>query len=185
MVLPPPGSPPRAWGHRRQVSCLLAALRFTPTRVGTTVPDIPHLGSLPVHPHARGDNAASGTRTMRGSGSPPRAWGQRPRPHADVRGYRFTPTRVGTTASSSNISGQTPVHPHARGDNRMRGTNPDWANGSPPRAWGQPDQVGRSGIVGRFTPTRVGTTLHSIRLWALELVLAHPGPPPNGRSDRK
>ena len=92
------GSPPRAWGQPHLQTERLRDARFTPTRVGTT--PRPTVGTVakPVHPHARGDNAAPpfcGTGVI---GSPPRAWGQ-PQPHARIAILRrFTPTRVGTTS---------------------------------------------------------------------------------------
>src|SRR5208337_855042 len=52
-----------------------------------------------------------------------------------------------------------PVHPHARGDNRMRLRLVFPIVGSPPRAWGQLERDGALGAQARFTPTRVGTTL--------------------------
>ena len=75
-----------------------------------------------------------------------------------IRGYRFTPTCVGTTGWAVRPRSALAVHPHVRGDN----TNP-WRLkpdncGSPPRAWGQLAQAQAQAAVGRFTPTCVGTT---------------------------
>src|SRR5438552_691785 len=50
-----------------------------------------------VHPHARGDNLCLGVTGRSKSGSPPRAWGQRPQPDSTPPRRRLTPTRVGTT----------------------------------------------------------------------------------------
>src|SRR5690606_27976461 len=73
-----------------------------------------------VHPHARGDNVGGYVERHQMTGSPPRAWGQRPVEVAQVDGVRFTPTRVGTTRRSSSPSTSGSVHPHARGDNTKR-----------------------------------------------------------------
>ena len=35
-------------------------------------------------------------------------------------------------------------------------------HGSPPRVWGQPTLIKMDGVVGRFTPTRVGTTFNDV-----------------------
>src|SRR5205085_1664585 len=82
------GSPPRAWGRSVPSLTALAAVRFTPTRVGTM----------------RGVAAGAG----RLAGSPPRAWGRCARaPRRETRN-RFTPTRVGTiwvrASSSRSVS---------------------------------------------------------------------------------
>ena len=173
-------SPPRAWGH----SPRLVTWRFTPTRVGTTRrARLQRSARYPVHPHARGDDCVQRCYAGLRVGSPPRAWGRRPR-HRALR-ERAT------------------VHPHARGDDcgtRARtlpriGSPPRaWGrrrcgdvamtvrHGSPPRAWGQrrsPASLGRDVTVhphargddagaalsyreARFTPTRVGTTASAV-----------------------
>src|ERR1017187_5374903 len=133
---------------------------------------------LAVHPHARGDNY--GLKISPGSliGSPPRAWGQPSQVVQIAPVPRFTPTRVGTTDSVTLPLTVASVHPHARGDNNPSISTTSGGVGSPPRAWGQPQTPVKTQRRSRFTPTRVGTTRHSIRLWALELVLAHPGPQP-------
>ncbi len=50
------GSPPRVWGRRHRVRFAGLQIRFTPTRVGTTLPCLVSLGSGSVHPHACGDD---------------------------------------------------------------------------------------------------------------------------------
>ena len=71
------GSPPRAWGRRRQRVRRTGRIRFTPTCVGTTGlrrhTDAPRT----VHPHVRGDDVDSRTLYEEVLGSPPRAWGRR------------------------------------------------------------------------------------------------------------
>ena len=72
------------------------------------------------------------------TGSPPRAWGQPREGAVGPLHRRFTPTCVGTTTRQASESLPTPVHPHVRGDNSR---NPRFLSclvGSPPRAWGQP-----------------------------------------------
>ncbi len=132
------GSPPRAWGQPLRTRRTTAALRFTPTRVGTTQGGVGRGRGPSVHPHARGDNVSVPSGVPVTFGSPPRAWGQHERPLHRLALLRFTPTRVGTTHAASGLR---PV-----------------AAGSPPRAWGQ--LLGGDGGLGlvRFTPTRVGTT---------------------------
>ena len=56
------------------------------------------------------------------------------------------------------MASSTAVHPHVRGDDRSLAVVASWTAGSPPRAWGRPNQAGQAGSGGRFTPTCVGTT---------------------------
>ena len=70
------GSPPRAWGQRRNRKPVRHGHRFTPTCVGTTSAPGPYPEPTSVHPHVRGDNAHCVTTCASRYGSPPRAWGQ-------------------------------------------------------------------------------------------------------------
>src|SRR5690606_24550239 len=84
---------PRAWGRRDDNLRKRLAVRYTPTRVGTT----PH-GRRPanrpaVHPHARGDDTTSCSSRIRGGGTPPRAWGRRCY-HGHNDGRTGTPPRA-------------------------------------------------------------------------------------------
>src|SRR5579884_886563 len=54
----PTGSPPRAWGQRRDPLRPARSGRFTPTRVGTTRKGDSVDRDGAVHPHARGDNGS-------------------------------------------------------------------------------------------------------------------------------
>ena len=71
---------------------------------------------------------------------------------------RYTPTRVGTTRLTLFYRNQKPVHPHSRGDNRSSGHTSIGHGGTPPLAWGQPNFCAVGSRIGRYTPTRVGTT---------------------------
>ena len=111
------GSPPRVWGQQLWWSHGLRALRFTPTRVGTTT-------------------VLLSTNLVR-YGSPPRVWGQRKKDQGAHYPGRFTPTRVGTTFLVLRMTAQTAVHPHACGDNNLPPLSRSSITGSPPRVWGQ------------------------------------------------
>src|SRR5690606_24550240 len=54
----PSGTPPRAWGRLLMGAGRQTALRYTPTRVGTTRQAVHHGSVAVVHPHARGDDDA-------------------------------------------------------------------------------------------------------------------------------
>ena len=90
------GSPPRAWGALQLSAYAVRQLRFTPTRVGSTV-------------------AAMATASVT-SGSPPRAWGARSTHGRQSAPGRFTPTRVGSTSMTRANNTLRTVHPHARGE---------------------------------------------------------------------
>ena len=95
----PLGSPPRAWGRRPQPLPRLRAVRFTPTCVGTAIWGARAHRWTPVHPHVRGDGGIRSGHAKEVTGSPPRAWGRRPRGGVLERAVRFTPTCVGTASS--------------------------------------------------------------------------------------
>ena len=170
-------------------------LRFTPTGVGTA----DRLGRQPLDP-GRFTPTGVGTAYLFMSviksrvGSPPRAWG-RPLaipllPHF----VRFTPTGVGTAARVAGFLQFSSVHPHGRGDGGMIPVEYAREIGSPPRAWGRPQQPPHSDSAhkvhphGRgdgqksgdvvpslksFTPTGVGTAAALNRSGALP----HGSPP--------
>ncbi len=134
-------------------------VRFTPTRVGTTITLSLIFPSLSVHPHACGDNVRTDGGIRDILGSPPRVWGQPLAPGNCGQSLRFTPTRVGTTLGQSGDCLFSPVHPHACGDNHRDRRILQNVSGSPPRVWGQLSTGNTFSLMTRFTPTRVGTTL--------------------------
>src|SRR5208337_3331645 len=167
------GSPPRAWGQHQVNRVPGASDRFTPTRVGTTAARHSNAPATTVHPHARGDNLVSPRAHPSPFGSPPRAWGQRLKGKWERRHRRFTPTRVGTTYAREVQDGRIPVHPHARGDNRVNRPFFFGPPGSPPRAWGQRGRPNPRWAGVRFTPTRVGTTCDAPAVPAMAKVHPH------------
>ena len=110
------GSPPRAWGRRRQADGGYRSDRFTPTCVGTAAA---HGGAdrpVTVHPHVRGDGELMRRDFAAQPGSPPRAWGRLDGHGFYFRIFRFTPTCVGTARTRARRCGTRAVHPHVRGD---------------------------------------------------------------------
>ena len=91
-------------------------------------------------------------------GSPPRAWGRRGPCRASRPPSRFTPTCVGKTRASTAPARIPSVHPHVRGEDGTGNTGTKTFAGSPPRAWGRPDDLGDFADPPRFTPTCVGKT---------------------------
>ncbi len=151
------GSPPRAWGRRIPSPRVLARCRFTPTCVGTATERAIDIATPPVHPHVRGDGETTLAVWSEFDGLPPRAWG-RPEVLEHLAGkIRFTPTCVGTAASTASRRRNRPVHPHVRGDGSHRIATVVLPDGSPPRAWGRQPLVLIHLSGTRFTPTCVGT----------------------------
>ena len=147
------------WGRLLGTHTLVAGLRFTPTRVGTTPPRCPYCGSGEVHPHACGDDAPFRNWPAVERGSPPRVWGRLQANRREGLCHRFTPTRVGTTSRNAPGTMRPSVHPHACGDDPilMLAKTPNY--GSPPRVWGRRSRWEQAYCSSRFTPTRVGTTV--------------------------
>ncbi len=131
------GSPPRVWGKPHSQTLVRCATRFTPTRVGKTVragcPSAPG----PVHPHACGENAGVAVVSGLCVGSPPRVWGKPDETLVALDVLRFTPTRVGKTRARVGPRLQSPVHPHACGENSRNALMLASNDGSPPRVWGK------------------------------------------------
>ena len=173
------GSPPRAWGRLGERGFGVLMLRFTPTCVGTTRKRGRTRPLRSVHPHVRGDDAATVSESTAVVGSPPRAWGRPESQREHVWRWRFTPTCVGTTGNVGGPAGKshrfTPtcvgttcskrwtsdgisVHPHVRGDDVPKDDVGRRCAGSPPRAWGRQRPRRRPYSRQRFTPTCVGTT---------------------------
>ena len=171
------GSPPRAWGRRASENKRHNDSRFTPTCVGTAIPDLRRRLSETVHPHVRGDGMGAGGFAFLSVGSPPRAWGRpvgidalhrhhRFTPtcvgtaivaHGGYRSTRFTPTCVGTAVGDPHRFLLSPVHPHVRGDGDLQPCSRPPFVGSPPRAWGRRPLGSVNVTISRFTPTCVGT----------------------------
>jgi len=151
------GSPPRAWGRRRESQCDGSVSRFTPTCVGTAITRWLATAPLAVHPHVRGDGLTSNRVPESSCGSPPRAWGRQTAASARSVPIRFTPTCVGTARGSRCGPAPSPVHPHVRGDGKSPRPPNLRPTGSPPRAWGRPVELPNRAARRRFTPTCVGT----------------------------
>ena len=105
--------------------------------------------------------------------------------NVDSEGHWFTPTGVGTIEQSSAPATASTVHPHGRGDNQFSTRVRTGTCGSPPRAWGQSNDVLATGAEWRFTPTGVGTIESPMTSSSYESVHPH-GRGDNGypRADR-
>ena len=130
--------------------------RFIPTHVGQSRPAAVAAGLSAVHPHARGAEVSPFSSQTMYAGSSPRTWGRANASRPAERWFRFIPTHVGQSSSTSAARFCSTVHPHARGAEGGLG-GPGHANdGSSPRTWGRGVRVPCSGQPPRFIPTHVG-----------------------------
>jgi len=80
---------------------------------------------------------------------------------------------VGTMMSVDRIADLPPVHPHGRGDNKVRRALHRRICGSPPRAWGQCCVRAENPLFKRFTPTGVGTIVCGVAAGSGSMVHPH------------
>ena len=152
------GSSPRPWGTRRWRNEQGPSGRFIPTPVGNTT----WTGSIRapnwVHPHARGEHRDHDLARFYADGSSPRPWGTRSPHRLTANMTRFIPTPVGNTANTSAPRLPASVHPHARGEHRLRRFSDVLWDGSSPRPWGTRLHGDGQAVGWRFIPTPVGNT---------------------------
>ena len=78
------------------------------------------------------------------------------------KGWRFTPTYVGTSCGQHRHISRPEVHPHVCGDFARSSTVELIVIGSPPRMWGLQIKTFAEHRRQRFTPTYVGTSPRSL-----------------------
>ena len=128
-----------------------------------------------VHPHAGGEHCAVPGGVLGPGGSSPRGWGTRAEGFRRRCRWRFIPTRVGNTWSSSAIRGFMTVHPHAGGEHGPAVRSHRVADGSSPRGWGTRPGWRHRCRRRRFIPTRVGNTAWAARAPVSRSVHPHAG----------
>ncbi len=153
------GTPPRAWGKRESSTSLIAPDGTPPRAWGKHRSTITSGTFSTVHPHGRGENDVPHTKHPTFHGTPPRAWGKRSYAGVALVDARYTPTGVGKTTPGRRFSLPSAVHPHGRGENIDSILYHRGLTGTPPRAWGKPQQTSPSYLTFRYTPTGVGKTL--------------------------
>ena len=115
---------PRDWAvHPHTCGEILPAARHTASRCGSP----PHVWGNPpntdiapntdtVHPHTCGEIFRDGLPDLCYDGSPPHVWGNPAWGKGRPTGVRFTPTRVGKSASENENELPGSVHPHTCGE---------------------------------------------------------------------
>ena len=132
------GSSPHAWGILGAYSTSMQPTRFIPTCVGNTATGWLSPACSAVHPHMRGEYQFFSASLVVELGSSPHAWGILAAACLHDSSFRFIPTCVGNTLSSTTNAPASSVHPHMRGE------------------YEQCHRV--AGLHERFIPTCVGNT---------------------------
>ena len=131
-------TPPRTWGRPADPRQRRQPDRNTPTHVGKTAKIANTQSWLWKHPHARGEDTATGLPAAGMAETPPRTWGRLHGPASQQRRLSNTPTHVGKTTRRLLLT--------------------TWCVETPPRTWGRlmgaPLRTPRR----RNTPTHVGKT---------------------------
>ncbi len=130
------------------------------------------MGTVTVHPHARGEHRPTLMRRSALGGSSPRTWGTLSVVVVFHLRFRFIPTHVGNTREKKTPITQSTVHPHARGEHRTMNPRPEVYRGSSPRTWGTLALVRGHLVLVRFIPTHVGNTLRAP--WSILPITVHP-----------
>ena len=112
--------------------------RFIPTPVGNTLGQRTGSGDHSVHPHTRGEHAASHSHANKATGSSPHPWGTQHQTSTTALARRFIPT--------------------PRGEHATRGRGDRSGGGSSPHPWGTQHPGGLNYLLVRFIPTPVGNT---------------------------
>ena len=92
------------------------------------------------------------------SGSSPHPWGIRTYMSLELLASRFIPTSVGNTGRRALLAGLGTVHPHIRGEYKLRYRKVLRTGGSSPHPWGIPKIIKKGHTQSRFIPTSVGNT---------------------------
>ena len=153
------GSSPRPWGTLVVVVVVVLVVRFIPTPVGNAGFVVSVVSVWSVHPHARGERSGAVVSDRYEGGSSPRPWGTLHITTPTETRSRFIPTPVGNARSGCGRCVGRTVHPHARGERRVRGFGGIRLVGSSPRPWGTRIPKLAFFTPSRFIPTPVGNAL--------------------------
>ena len=150
------GSSPLARGKYSQVHQNYGRTRFIPTRAGKIGGDEGGDLNFRVHPHSRGENNRVKVFHVFVEGSSPLARGKLSKPPLKTFSVGFIPTRAGKIKVGEKIGSTLGVHPHSRGENRVRWALEYPQDGSSPLARGKLPERSLDHTPGGFIPTRAG-----------------------------
>ena len=151
-------TPPHAWGRLCDAVRAWVIRRNTPTCVGKTFRGNRREPPCRKHPHMRGEDHKRGFVRDDREETPPHAWGRQPVGRDGKPEMRNTPTCVGKTTMTADLTSFSAKHPHMRGEDWPGCAGPAIWWETPPHAWGRlpfPSSVFSN--IGN-TPTCVGKT---------------------------
>ena len=154
----PSGSSPHMWGIRCIHHLHIHTVRFIPTHVGNTGPQLTNLAVLSVHPHTCGEYFPDEQILTSQGGSSPHMWGILLWSFHRLEHVRFIPTHVGNTLEARRNKRLPSVHPHTSGEYYTNSVSYGSASGSSPHKWGIPQLPPSADNRRRFIPTQVGNT---------------------------
>ena len=130
------GSSPRTRGTEVLMPARRADQRFIPAHAGNSPDRSATAPSGPVHPRARGEQAAAAAERRIVAGSSPRTRGTDFVPEDDLCAFRFIPAHAGNRGADASQASRSAVHPRARGEQPRRAIAGYGRNGSSPRTRG-------------------------------------------------
>ena len=130
-------TPPRTWGRPIRRGGARVCLRNTPTHVGKTRKQGSYVFQSWKHPHARGEDPVPLDSYRITKETPPRTWGRLVVAPSGGVAPRNTPTHVGKTGVLLPVLSVAWKHPHARGEDYVRGQGLVPYAETPPRTWGR------------------------------------------------
>ncbi len=152
------GSSPLTRGTPPRWNCVFRVGRFIPTHAGNTPAFVASACRIAVHPHSRGEHFFRAGRRVLNRGSSPLTRGTQPGESAGQSPGRFIPTHAGNTHFYLPTFQQKLVHPHSRGEHRMRLAGDMPQRGSSPLTRGTLGERSTGISAGRFIPTHAGNT---------------------------
>ncbi len=134
-------TPPRAWGRRKRACVCESGFGNTPTCVGKTTCSKWRYSTIWKHPHVRGEDIRTASRSRYRVETPPRAWGRQKWRKEPGFCDGNTPTCVGKTLCFEGFNILTRKHPHVRGEDVSARYPFGHLIETPPRAWGRHQQA--------------------------------------------
>ena len=132
--------------------------RLIPTHAGKTSSDSSSAQSEKAHPHSRGENLAGHPNVLRDRGSSPLTRGKQFDLVLRATARRLIPTHAGKTIPRQSTARRSPAHPHSRGENAARSSDPLRPPGSSPLTRGKLSSARRPSRLIGLIPTHAGKT---------------------------
>ncbi len=157
------GSSPRSRGTPFPFRDSPPRLRFIPALAGNTRRRSKRRARRTVHPRARGEHDSTISSAPSASGSSPRSRGTLPSLQRAAGRLRFIPALAGNTKGGEMSEDRASVHPRARGEHAISGSDVPTGVGSSPRSRGTPAPIWPERRRFRFIPALAGNTQYAAR----------------------